>query len=236
MHYYSRLLGVIVIALIIGAVYLVHYLMIPRYSKVITQTKPVAFQTTNNDDCSLAKGTDQVVTKGSNGVETITYKVSYANGKKVSQKVLSDKTTAKPVAQVTNIGSNDPNASQYPDLPGQSPNPCAGYDALNCDLNDLSPLLAGAGGKVTQQEYDNYVQYMKQNDCGTPTQYCLLDASVPCSGISTGASTDSGYDAGYNYAEQYQICDPNYDNGDSQDFNDGVNAWTADNCTDGQPN
>ena len=38
-----------------------------------------------------------------------------------------------------------------------------------------------------------------------------------------------GFQAGYDYADQYQICDPNYANGNSDDFNAGVNQWTQDN-------
>lgn len=53
----------------------------------------------------------------------------------------------------------------------------------------------------------------------------------PASTSNVPAADTSGYDAGYAYGEQYQICDPSYDNGNSQDFNDGVNAWTADNCS-----
>ena len=35
---------------------------------------------------------------------------------------------------------------------------------------------------------------------------------------------------GYEWADKYTICDPEYDNGNSESFNEGVIAWGRDNC------
>jgi hypothetical protein len=40
----------------------------------------------------------------------------------------------------------------------------------------------------------------------------------------------SGHSAGWEWAEEYEICDPDYDNGNSDSFNEGVNQWTEENC------
>jgi len=48
----------------------------------------------------------------------------------------------------------------------------------------------------------------------------------------TSECTDdcSGHEAGYQWAEENDICDPEYDNGNSDSFNEGVVAWAYDNC------
>jgi resuscitation-promoting factor RpfB len=72
--------------------------------KTETETKSVPFQTTTQNDSGLASGTTKIVTQGVNGVETITYKVTYTNGIETSRDKISDEITTKPVDQVTAIG------------------------------------------------------------------------------------------------------------------------------------
>lgn len=40
----------------------------------------------------------------------------------------------------------------------------------------------------------------------------------------------SGHEAGYEWAEDNEICDPYYDGGNSQSFDEGVRAWAEDYC------
>lgn len=49
-------------------------------------------------------------------------------------------------------------------------------------------------------------------------------------GTSSCTSDCSGHEAGWEWAETYEICDPDYDNGNSDSFNEGVNQWTEENC------
>lgn len=49
-------------------------------------------------------------------------------------------------------------------------------------------------------------------------------------GTSDCTSDCSGHDAGYEWAEAKGICDPEYDNGNSDSFNEGVQAYAYDNC------
>lgn len=49
-------------------------------------------------------------------------------------------------------------------------------------------------------------------------------------GTSDCTSDCSGHDAGYEWAESHDICDPEYDNGNSDSFNEGVQAYAYDNC------
>ncbi len=49
-------------------------------------------------------------------------------------------------------------------------------------------------------------------------------------GTSACTSDCSGHDAGYSYAEENEICDTEYDSGNSESFNEGVISWAEDNC------
>lgn len=233
---YSRLLAIVGVGLVLGGGMLVHYLLLPRYSKIVPQQYSIPFTTTTNQDCSLNTGTDQVVTKGANGTGLEKYRWNYVGNKVVSKQKISDEVIKKPVTEVINQGAKKSNTSSTTatvggPFSGVYSDPCSAQNSLNCALTNIY----SAEGKTpwTMQQYNAYVALNQKYGC-TPEPYCLFNSSVPCAGTNT--SNSSGYAAGYSYAEQYQICDPNYDSGNSQAFNDGVNAWTADNCTDGQPN
>jgi surface rod structure-forming protein G len=73
--------------------------------KTETQTKSIAFTSSTVQDSNLAKGTTQVTTVGVNGAETLTYQVTYTNGKLTSQKLTSTVITTQPINQVTSIGT-----------------------------------------------------------------------------------------------------------------------------------
>lgn len=40
----------------------------------------------------------------------------------------------------------------------------------------------------------------------------------------------SGHEAGYAWGEEYEICDTDYSNGNSESFNEGVRSWAEENC------
>jgi hypothetical protein len=74
-------------------------------TKTVTETQPIPFSSTTVNDSTLAKGTTKVTTPGANGSETLTYKVTYTNGKQTGKGLVSQTTTVQPVAQVTHIGT-----------------------------------------------------------------------------------------------------------------------------------
>lgn len=49
-------------------------------------------------------------------------------------------------------------------------------------------------------------------------------------GTEDCTSNCSGHDAGYDYADENNICDTEYSDGNSDSFNEGVIAWAEDNC------
>lgn len=74
-------------------------------TKEETETKPVAFTSSSVNDATMASGTSKVTTVGVNGVETLTYKVTYTDGKQTARELVSDIVTTQPVAQVTSVGT-----------------------------------------------------------------------------------------------------------------------------------
>lgn len=66
----------------------------------------------------------------------------------------------------------------------------------------------------------------------TQTEVLTAEESdyVQENGTSACTSDCSGHDAGYEWAEKYTICDTEYDNGNSESFNEGVRQWAEDNC------
>jgi hypothetical protein len=71
----------------------------------VTETKPVAFTTTTQDDASLPKGQTKILQTGKDGVETLTYKVTYTNGQQTDKTLLSDDVTTQPVDQIVADGT-----------------------------------------------------------------------------------------------------------------------------------
>ena len=74
-------------------------------TKLITQTIPIPFQSTNVSSDSLAQGTSSVTTTGADGVETKTFVVTYRDGVETQRSLKSDVTTTPPTNQVTTIGT-----------------------------------------------------------------------------------------------------------------------------------
>jgi hypothetical protein len=70
-----------------------------------TTTQPIAFTTTTEQDASLANGTTQVKSQGVNGIQSLTYKVLYTNGKDTNRTLMSTITVTPPVTEVIEQGT-----------------------------------------------------------------------------------------------------------------------------------
>jgi resuscitation-promoting factor RpfB len=114
--------------------------------RTLTETKPVAFQSTTQNDSSLASGTTKVTTAGVNGVETVTYRVTYTNGIETSREKVSDQITTQPVNQVTAIGTyvapiqNCPNGT-YVNTAGNTV--CSPYSSPSAPVGATAQCLDG---------------------------------------------------------------------------------------------
>ena len=76
-------------------------------TKTETKTESIAFKTVRQDDPTLEKGKEVVAQNGVNGTRTITYTVTYTDGKETGRTVASDKVTKEPVNQIIKVGTKE---------------------------------------------------------------------------------------------------------------------------------
>jgi hypothetical protein len=70
-----------------------------------TSTQSVAFTTKTEDDSSLTKGQTKIIQTGQNGTETLTYNVTYTNGKQTNEALVSTVVTTQPVQEIVEDGT-----------------------------------------------------------------------------------------------------------------------------------
>jgi hypothetical protein len=97
--------------------------------KMVRETQRIAFSTRTVKDSSLASGTKKTRTKGVAGQRTVTYEVTYTDGKQTAKKQVSSTISKAPVTQVVAVGTKsagrcDPNYSGC--VPISSDVDCAG--------------------------------------------------------------------------------------------------------------
>jgi hypothetical protein len=73
--------------------------------KTETETQSIPFESTTVNSNSLAKGTSKITTPGVNGVSTLTYKLTFTDGKQTAKDLVGQETTTPPVTQVTTAGT-----------------------------------------------------------------------------------------------------------------------------------
>lgn len=73
--------------------------------KTEKRTETVPYSTTKEETSSLSEGQTKVKQQGQNGEKEVTYKVKFADGKKVSEKALSEKVTKNAVNEVVLVGT-----------------------------------------------------------------------------------------------------------------------------------
>lgn len=100
--------------------------------KTVTVTQSIPFGRRTVKDSSLTEGTRKVRTKGVAGVKTLTYEVTYTDGKESGRKLVSQAVSKQPVTEVVAVGTKkkaqtrkcDPNYSGC--VPIASDVDCAG--------------------------------------------------------------------------------------------------------------
>lgn len=73
--------------------------------KTETKKETIAFESTEQESATLTQGQKQVATQGVNGERTITYEVTYVQGKETARKEIKNEITTQPVTQVTLVGT-----------------------------------------------------------------------------------------------------------------------------------
>lgn len=81
------------------------------YTKEVTETKTIKFDTTTKVNNNLGKGTSKTVQEGVNGEKEITYEVTYdgTTNEEISRKKISEKTTKEAVKKIVEKGGADYN-------------------------------------------------------------------------------------------------------------------------------
>lgn len=74
-------------------------------NKQVTSTQSIPFSTQNQNDDSLPKGQTKVIQVGKEGVETLTFKVTYTNGQQTDKTLLSKNVTTQPIDQIVEVGT-----------------------------------------------------------------------------------------------------------------------------------
>lgn len=70
-----------------------------------TKKEVIAFETSEQDDGSVAKGEKRTATEGVDGERTITYEVTYKEGVEVSRKEIKTEVTKEPVTKIVKNGT-----------------------------------------------------------------------------------------------------------------------------------
>ncbi|WP_159451349.1 G5 domain-containing protein [Demequina sp. NBRC 110054] len=75
--------------------------------EVVTETKEVSlpFETVEEDDDSIDKGTEEVTTEGEEGTKLVSYEVTYVDGEEVSREKTVSVIVAEPVDEVVSVGT-----------------------------------------------------------------------------------------------------------------------------------
>jgi resuscitation-promoting factor RpfB len=69
------------------------------------RTVELPYETTRNDDATLASGTERITQRGRVGLKTQVFDVIYANGERSGETLVSEETTREPVPQVVAVGT-----------------------------------------------------------------------------------------------------------------------------------
>lgn len=74
-------------------------------TRIETEAQTIPFTSTNVENSTMAKGTTSITTAGVNGRQTLTYKLTYKNGKQTDKKLINTVVTSQPIVQVISVGT-----------------------------------------------------------------------------------------------------------------------------------
>lgn len=77
-------------------------------TKTETSTRAIPYETIYVDSNTLEKDKTEITTAGVNGVETVTYEITYTNGIETNRKILKTETTKSPVSEIIARGTYVP--------------------------------------------------------------------------------------------------------------------------------
>ncbi len=74
--------------------------------KMVTETWAIPYERVEREDSGLAMGLSQVVRSGKSGSQDVTIKYTYEDGVQTGSKILDQKVTAEPVAELVAVGTS----------------------------------------------------------------------------------------------------------------------------------
>lgn len=102
-------------------------------TKTETKAEPIAFAEDQREDNTLAKGQTKVTQEGVTGKKTITYKVTYKNGKEKTREIAKEEITVQPINKIIAIGNYTAPKPKTATKPAPSPTPTS--NSLSCNPN-----------------------------------------------------------------------------------------------------
>ena len=79
-------------------------------TKKVTEIETIKYSSTKQNEVNMKKGATSVVQAGTGGTKEIVYEITYdSNGKELSRKKISEKTTKEPVNEIVKVGTSDYN-------------------------------------------------------------------------------------------------------------------------------
>ncbi len=89
--------------------------------EVVTTTQEVPYSVIRNDDPSLLRGNEKVVSEGAAGEREVTMQIVYVNGQEISRAVISNIITKEATDKVINVGSKAPATPKPSSAPTKKP-------------------------------------------------------------------------------------------------------------------
>lgn len=140
-------------------------------TKTVTTTQPVAYTTKTEDSNSLDKGQTKTVQAGKDGSETLTYNVTYTNGRQTNKTLVSTVVTTQPIQEIVEDGTYaapapTPSSSSTASTPSTSTSPSSSCYPLSdegtcyepgeyCRDSDAGTTgVAGDGESITCENND----------------------------------------------------------------------------------
>ncbi len=119
----------------------------------VVTTDPIPFETFREDDASLTKGTENVVTAGEEGEKTLTWRITYVDGEEESYEIIKEEVTREPVAEVIHVGTKVVQAAPAQTAPS-GPYEVSRTPYPNCDDGSHGYYeIVMSDGSVRYQEY-----------------------------------------------------------------------------------
>ena len=86
--------------------------------KKLTKKEKIDFKTVKQNDSTLPKGTEKILSEGKAGEKQTTYKIRYENGKAVKKEVIAEKVVTKPVNKIIAVGTASKSSSKSGSVKG----------------------------------------------------------------------------------------------------------------------